>query len=52
MATTTEMTDATKEGIVGKTIVRVGDNWIQLDNGLRIYLGEDEVSHINDMYED
>ena len=52
MATTKKISDETKNGIVGKTIVKVGDNWIQLDNGLRIYLDEDEVNHINDMYED
>lgn len=52
MATTEKISDETKKGIVGKKIVEVGDNWIRLDNGLRIYLGDKEVSDLNYLYED
>ena len=32
-----------KEGLVGKTIIFCGDDFIKLDNGCMIYIGEDEI---------
>lgn len=32
--------------LIGKTIINVGDDWIQLDDGCRIYLTDDEVDWI------
>jgi len=32
-----------KEALVGKTIIFCGDDFIKLDNGCMIYIGEDEI---------
>jgi hypothetical protein len=39
----------TKDYLVGKKIVDVGDHYIVLDNGLRIYLDDAEIEHINSL---
>lgn len=36
----------TIEHLIGKTIRKVGDDWIQLDDGCRIYLTDDEVDFV------
>ena len=33
--------------LVGRTIVSTGDNWIKLDNGIVIYLDDNEVESLN-----
>lgn len=50
--TTENFTKETSESLVGKTIIRAESNYIQLDNGLQIYLDDDEVEHLNSFYED
>lgn len=45
-------TKETAELLVGKTIIRVDSNFIQLDNGLQIYLDDEEVEHLNSFNED
>lgn len=32
--------------LIGKTIIACGEDWIQLDNGEKIYLSENEVGNI------
>ena len=42
-------TQETAEHLVGKAIIEVGKNYIKLDNGLCIYLDEDEINHLNEL---
>ena len=42
----TELTIVMEIKLVGRTIIACGDNWIQLDNGQKIYLEESEVETI------
>lgn len=37
----------TKEYLIGLRIIEVGDNYIVLDNGLRIYIEESEIEMVN-----
>ena len=46
--TTAKLNEATIEMLVGRTIYSASDNWIKLDNGLVIYLDDNEVEHLND----
>lgn len=46
------MTNATlcfdvREILIGKKIIDCGPNWIKLDNGLVIYLSDDEIHMLN-----
>jgi hypothetical protein len=41
---TVKLSQDTKEELIGKKIIAVGDNYIALDNGCRIYLDEDEIN--------
>lgn len=50
--TTQQLTKETAEWLVGKTIIRVESNFIQLDNGLQIYLDDEEVEYLNSFNED
>jgi hypothetical protein len=45
--TTAKLSEATKEMLVGLTIHSVGDNWIKLDNGIVIYLDDNEIESLN-----
>lgn len=45
--TTAKLTAEAINSLIGRTIYNAGDNWIQLDNGLRIYLADDEIEHLN-----
>lgn len=36
----------TLEHLIGKKVIKVGMNWIQLDDGCRIYLTDDEVDFV------
>ena len=44
---TTSFTNDTKEYLIGMKIVEVGDNYIVLDNGIRIYIEESEIEMVN-----
>ena len=49
--TTEVFNEESKRRLRGKTIVDVGENYIVLDSGVRIYIMEDsEIEHINDMF--
>jgi hypothetical protein len=45
--TTQKLTADTIDRLIGRTIHSAGDNWIQLDNGIRIYLDDSEIEHLN-----
>jgi hypothetical protein len=45
--TTAKLTAETIDMLVGRTIYSAGDNWIKLDNGLVIYIADDEIEHLN-----
>jgi hypothetical protein len=45
--TTAKLTAEAIKMLIGRTIHSAGDNWIQLDNGTRIYLEDSEVEHLN-----
>ena len=45
--TTAKLSAESINMLVGRTIHSAGDNWIQLDNGLKIYLEDSEIEHIN-----
>lgn len=49
---TSKLTQATKDGLIGRRIHDVGENYIVLDNGLRIYLEDSEIEHLNDINDD
>lgn len=38
----------TLEHLIGKKVIKVGMNWIQLDDGCRIYLADDEVEFLSE----
>jgi hypothetical protein len=44
---TIKFTEETKEYLIGRMIINVGDNYIVLDNGCRIYLDESEIQNLN-----
>lgn len=44
---TKSFTSETKECLIGMKIVEVGDNYIVFDNGLRIYIEENEIELVN-----
>ena len=49
--TNIKFSEETKERLRGTTIVDVGENYIVLDSGMRIYIMEDsEIEHINDCF--
>jgi len=39
--------EETKQSLIGKKIITVGDDYIELDNGCRIYISEDEINFLN-----
>jgi hypothetical protein len=45
--TTQKLSADTINSLIGRTIYNAGDNWIQLDNGLKIYLEDSEIEHLN-----
>lgn len=45
--TTQTLTQETIEMLVGKKIIEASDTWIKLDNGLVIYLSDEEIQHLN-----
>lgn len=45
--TTQKLSADTIKMLIGRTIHDASNNWIQLDNGLRIYLADDEIEHLN-----
>jgi len=45
--TTQKFNEAASEMLIGLTIESTGDNWIKLNNGLIIYLADDEIEHLN-----
>lgn len=45
--TTQTFTEETKDWLVGKKIIDVKENYILLDNGIRIYLGDLEIENLN-----
>jgi hypothetical protein len=45
--TTIKLTEEAKESLIGRKIIEVGDNYIVLDNGCRIYLDESELEMLN-----
>lgn len=47
-----KLTEAAKSQIRWKKITDVGDQHIDLDNGLTLYLSDDEVKSLNEMYPD
>ena len=44
---TTTFNEQTKDYLIGLRIIEVGDNYIVLDNGLRIYIEESEIEMTN-----
>jgi hypothetical protein len=42
-------TPESSEYLVGKKIIEVKDNYITIDNGLRIYLDDAEIEHLNSL---
>jgi len=48
--TNTHLNASTAKELTGRTIASVGNDYIQLNNGLRIYLSEDEIKHLNNEY--
>ena len=49
--TNIKFSEETKERLVGKQIIEVGDDYITLDSGMRIYIIEEsEIEHVNDMF--
>jgi len=47
----TKLTEAAKQGLIGRTIIGCGDDYIRLDNGCQIYLTDEEIDSLNP-YED
>lgn len=47
MATTLKLSDDTKKDLKYRAIVEIGDDYIVLDNGCRIYLDESEITMLN-----
>lgn len=45
----TSITPWTAEWLLGKKIFEVGPNYIKLENGLCIYLDEQEIDHLNSL---
>jgi hypothetical protein len=45
--TTAKLSADTINSLIGRTIHSAGDNWIQLDNGTRIYLEDSEIESLN-----
>ena len=45
--TTIKLSEETRQNLIGKKIIEVGDNWIKLDNGCVIYLEESEIEMLN-----
>ena len=45
--TNTHLNEPSVEMLTGRKIASVGNDYIQLDNGIRIYLAEDEIKHLN-----
>lgn len=43
---TIRLTEESKRSLTGKTIHNVGDDYITLSDGMRIYLSEDEIADI------
>lgn len=41
------LTTESSEYLVGKKIIEANNNYIVLDNGLRIHLEDDEILHLN-----
>lgn len=44
---TIKFTEEAKESLIGRKIIDIGDNYIVLDNGCRIYLDESEIQNLN-----
>jgi hypothetical protein len=40
-----KLSEVVFKNLIGKKIFNVGDNWIQLDNGLKIYLDNLEIAY-------
>ena len=47
----TKLTESAKQGLIGRTIIGCGDDYIRLDNGCQIYLTDEEIECLNP-YED
>jgi hypothetical protein len=45
--TTQKFNEQANDMLVGLTIESTGENWIKLNNGLIIYLTDDEIEHLN-----
>lgn len=43
---TIKLSNEGKESLIGKRIIDAGDDYIKLDNGLCVYLSEDEIDNI------
>ena len=43
----TFFSEEVKKDLTGRKIHEVGDNYIVLDNGCRLYLAEDEIEFLN-----
>lgn len=44
---TSKLTQAAKDALIGRRIHDVDDKCLILDNGVRIYLEDDEIEHLN-----
>lgn len=44
---TTTLNEKAKDSLIGREIIAVGDNYLVLDNGCRIYLDESEIESLN-----
>jgi hypothetical protein len=45
--TTQKLNADTINMLIGRTIKEASENWIQLDNGIRIYLDDSEIESLN-----
>jgi hypothetical protein len=43
----TKLSEEAKNSLIGREIISVGDNYLVLDNGCRIYLDESEIESLN-----
>ena len=49
---TTSLKQSTIEALIGKKIIDAENNWIKLDNGLKVYLEDSEIEMLNDGWDD
>jgi len=51
MASESKFSPESRQALIGKKIIEVGNDWIQFDTGWKMYLGDDEINFLNDSTE-